>query len=118
MMNWAGKRVVILGAARQGIALTRYLLGKGAQVVLSDAKPASALDLEALPAARHSGTGASPTPGRFPRQNGSPVPRRCWGAGVPGFLGLSSCGFEFGVLDGVVCGREPPFSKAAVCHGA
>ncbi len=50
MMNWAGKRVVILGAARQGIALTRYLLGKGAQVVLSDAKPASALDLEALPA--------------------------------------------------------------------
>ncbi|MEO6062955.1 MAG: UDP-N-acetylmuramoyl-L-alanine--D-glutamate ligase [Thermoflexales bacterium] len=50
MTNWEGKRVVILGAARQGIALTRYLLGKGAQVVLSDAKPARALDLAGLPA--------------------------------------------------------------------
>ena len=50
MTNWAGKRVVILGAARQGIALTRYLLGQGAQVVLSDAKSAPALDLAALPA--------------------------------------------------------------------
>ena len=50
MMNWAGKRVVILGAARQGIALTRYLLGQGAHVVLSDAKPAGGLDLAALPA--------------------------------------------------------------------
>jgi len=50
MTNWDGKRVVILGAARQGIALTRYLLGKGAQVILSDAKPASALDLATLPA--------------------------------------------------------------------
>lgn len=50
MTNWAGKRVVILGAARQGIALTRYLLGQGAQVVLSDAKSADTLDLAALPA--------------------------------------------------------------------
>ena len=53
MTNWERKQVVILGAARQGLALTRYLLGKGARVVLSDAKPASALDLGGLPA--HSG---------------------------------------------------------------
>jgi UDP-N-acetylmuramoylalanine--D-glutamate ligase len=50
MTVWLGKRVVILGAARQGIALTRYLLSKGGQVVLSDARPASALDLTALTA--------------------------------------------------------------------
>jgi UDP-N-acetylmuramoylalanine--D-glutamate ligase len=50
MTDWTGKRVVILGAARQGIALSRYLLGKGAQVTLSDAKPAGELDLTRLPA--------------------------------------------------------------------
>ena len=50
MKRWAGKRVVILGAARQGIALTRYLLSKGAHVVLSDDKAAGGLDLTSLPA--------------------------------------------------------------------
>ena len=34
--RWSNMRVVILGAARQGIALTRYLLQQGACVVLSD----------------------------------------------------------------------------------
>lgn len=34
--DWQGKRVVILGAARQGIALARYLAEKGAWVVLND----------------------------------------------------------------------------------
>lgn len=52
MMDWERKRVLILGAARQGIALTRYLLAKGAQVTLSDAKAASGLDLKNLPDAR------------------------------------------------------------------
>ncbi len=45
MNAWSDKRVVILGAARQGLALTRYLLSQGAQVTLSDAKPAAELDL-------------------------------------------------------------------------
>ena len=36
-MDWRAQRVIILGAARQGIALARYLAGKGAAVVLSDA---------------------------------------------------------------------------------
>lgn len=35
---YAGRRVVILGAARQGKALTRWLVGQGARVVLSDAQ--------------------------------------------------------------------------------
>ncbi len=38
-MQWRGKRVVVLGAARQGVALARYLLQQGAFVVLSDLRP-------------------------------------------------------------------------------
>ena len=33
---WKGKRIVILGAARQGTALARYLVRHGAKVMLSD----------------------------------------------------------------------------------
>jgi UDP-N-acetylmuramoylalanine--D-glutamate ligase len=36
MQNWQGKRVVILGAARQGLALARYLARHGARVTLND----------------------------------------------------------------------------------
>jgi UDP-N-acetylmuramoylalanine--D-glutamate ligase len=41
---WQEKRVVIIGAARQGLALARYLARKGAQVTLTDLR--SAQDLE------------------------------------------------------------------------
>jgi len=36
MENWSGKRVLILGAARQGMALARYLIEQGALVTLND----------------------------------------------------------------------------------
>jgi UDP-N-acetylmuramoylalanine--D-glutamate ligase len=36
MEQWTGKRVVILGAARQGLALARWLAQHGAMVTLSD----------------------------------------------------------------------------------
>jgi UDP-N-acetylmuramoylalanine--D-glutamate ligase len=36
MTDWTGRRVIIIGAARQGIALTRYLVHHGARVVLTD----------------------------------------------------------------------------------
>ena len=36
MVNYQGKRVVILGAARQGLALARFLSSRGALVTLSD----------------------------------------------------------------------------------
>lgn len=42
-MNWEGLRVVVIGAARQGLALTRYLAREGAQVVLTDARSADQL---------------------------------------------------------------------------
>ncbi len=37
--DWDGKQVTILGAARQGVALARYLLRHGARVVLNDIRP-------------------------------------------------------------------------------
>lgn len=36
MRDWQGKRVIIIGAARQGTALARYLARSGAEVVLND----------------------------------------------------------------------------------
>jgi UDP-N-acetylmuramoylalanine--D-glutamate ligase len=44
MNDWSGQRVVILGAARQGLALARYLAEHGAQVVLNDRRPCEELD--------------------------------------------------------------------------
>lgn len=39
MTDWKGKRVLILGAARQGLALARWLVKHGADVTLSDRRP-------------------------------------------------------------------------------
>ncbi|HWQ04594.1 MAG TPA: UDP-N-acetylmuramoyl-L-alanine--D-glutamate ligase [Longilinea sp.] len=52
MTNWIGQRVLILGAARQGLALARYLVRQGAQVTLNDQRSA-----EQLPAARQAHVG-------------------------------------------------------------
>ncbi len=48
-MNWfdfEGKRIVILGLARQGLALARYFVRNGATVVISDAAAADRLQPE------------------------------------------------------------------------
>jgi UDP-N-acetylmuramoylalanine--D-glutamate ligase len=42
----AGKKVVVLGLARQGTALVRYLARKGSRITVSDLKPAEALQKE------------------------------------------------------------------------
>jgi UDP-N-acetylmuramoylalanine--D-glutamate ligase len=39
MANWKDKRVVMIGAARQGVALSRYLAQQGASVILNDRRP-------------------------------------------------------------------------------
>ena len=44
MTNWTGKRVLILGAARQGQALARWLARHGARVTLSDQRSESELE--------------------------------------------------------------------------
>ena len=43
MTQWQGKRVVMIGAARQGVALSRYLAEQGASVTLNDRRPEEAL---------------------------------------------------------------------------
>lgn len=43
MTRWEGKRVVMIGAARQGLALARYLAENGASVVLNDRRKEEAL---------------------------------------------------------------------------
>lgn len=43
--SYAGRRVLILGAARQGTALARWLVGQGACVTLSDMQPADRVNL-------------------------------------------------------------------------
>ncbi len=42
--NWKDVRVVIIGAARQGLALARYLAQRGARVTLTDQRPAAQLE--------------------------------------------------------------------------
>jgi UDP-N-acetylmuramoylalanine--D-glutamate ligase len=44
MRDWAGKRVLILGAARQGQALARWLAKHGARVTLSDKRSETELE--------------------------------------------------------------------------
>lgn len=41
--NYSGKKVIVIGAARQGLAISRYLAGKGAQVLLTDSRSADEL---------------------------------------------------------------------------
>lgn len=61
-MDFRGKRVVILGLARQGIALARYLVGQGARVTVSDAKPAEALGAGLAALAEYGRTNVSAPP--------------------------------------------------------
>jgi len=39
MTDWIGKRILIIGAARQGLALARWLAQHGARVTLNDLRP-------------------------------------------------------------------------------
>lgn len=48
MKNWTDKKVIVLGAARQGTALSRFLAEKGARVILTDLHGPETLSAEAL----------------------------------------------------------------------
>lgn len=43
LINWKGKKVTVLGLAREGAAATRYLVRQGAQVTVTDLKDSAAL---------------------------------------------------------------------------
>ena len=51
--NWTGTRVLILGAARQGLALARWLSLHGARVTLSDMRPEAELRVARESLAEH-----------------------------------------------------------------
>lgn len=44
--NYTGKKVIVIGAARQGLAISRFLSNRGANVVLTDSRPAADLAAE------------------------------------------------------------------------
>ena len=58
-MNVAGKKVLVLGAARSGIACAKFLAGRGATVGLNDSKSIENWSAEAL-ALRSEGVGCLP----------------------------------------------------------
>src|SRR5882724_3226407 len=58
-MNVAGKKVLVMGAARSGIACAKFLAARGATVALSDAQPLEKWRAEAL-ALKSEGVGILP----------------------------------------------------------
>lgn len=46
MRNWQNLRALVIGAARQGLALSRFLAGKGVRVILNDQRPPEQLQAE------------------------------------------------------------------------
>ena len=58
-METAGKKVLIIGAARSGIAAARFLVGQGAIVALNDQKPIDKWSAEAV-ALKDAGVGLLP----------------------------------------------------------
>jgi UDP-N-acetylmuramoylalanine--D-glutamate ligase len=59
MTEWQGKRVVIVGLARQGLALARYLAPRVCQLVLNDRRPAEEMQVVQESLADLSGVGGS-----------------------------------------------------------
>src|SRR5512142_3249905 len=83
MRDWTGKRVVILGAARQGLALARWLSGHQARVVLSDkrAEPEMAMAVSSL-----QGLGIQRALGGHPLELLDGADMLCLSGGVPATL--------------------------------
>jgi UDP-N-acetylmuramoylalanine--D-glutamate ligase len=48
-MNYCGKSILVAGAGRSGIAAARFLLARGARVILTDAKSRDSLEAEIAP---------------------------------------------------------------------
>src|SRR5690606_16931317 len=48
MKNYSGKKIVVMGVARQGQALARFFAKRGAQVVLTDTREAEQLSEELM----------------------------------------------------------------------
>ncbi len=94
-LNWRNKRVVILGAARQGLALARYLVRHGARVILNDRRTPDQLQNEISMMAS---TGVEWVPGGHPLSILEPRPDLlCISGGVP----LNNPLVQAAVADGI-----------------
>jgi len=81
--EWQGKRVLILGAARQGTALAHYLSGCGAQIVISDQRSAEQLKGARTALAAHNLTGIEWACGGHPLELLDHTDLVCPSGGVP-----------------------------------
>lgn len=80
-INWKNQRVVIIGAARQGLALARYLVRHGARVVLNDRRAPDQLQNEI---SQMASTGVEWVTGGHPLSIMEPRPDLlCISGGVP-----------------------------------
>jgi len=80
MKDWTGKRVLILGAARQGQALARWLTGHGAHVILNDQRP---LDQMRPAQAALGGVDVEWVPGGHPLELLDRIDLLCPSGGIP-----------------------------------
>jgi UDP-N-acetylmuramoylalanine--D-glutamate ligase len=94
MTDWNGRRVLILGAARQGVALARWLIRHGATVTLSDQRPEAE-----LASARESLSGLPIhwALGGHPLELLDQVDLLCLSGGVPTSLPIVSAALERGL---------------------
>jgi UDP-N-acetylmuramoylalanine--D-glutamate ligase len=85
MRNWERVKVVIIGVARQGIALARFLVSHGAQVTLNDKRPLEDLveAKSALQDLEHSGRTITWICGNHPSEILDGVDLVCVSGGVP-----------------------------------
>jgi UDP-N-acetylmuramoylalanine--D-glutamate ligase len=81
MINWKGKRAIVIGTARQGLALARYLSRHGARVLLNDRRTPDQMQDEISAMA---GTGVEWVLGSHPLEMLDPRPDLvCVSGGVP-----------------------------------
>lgn len=80
MSRWEGMRVLVLGAARQGLALARFLAEHGASVILNDHRPQEAFT-EAMKV--FSDLDITLVPGGHPIETLEGVDLLCLSGGVP-----------------------------------
>ena len=102
MINWQNKRVIIIGAARQGLALARYLARHGAQVVINDRRTPDQLqaEMKQLPSSAVEWiTGGHPLSIMEPRPD-----LLCISGGIP----LNNPLVEYALQNGIPLSNEAP----------
>jgi UDP-N-acetylmuramoylalanine--D-glutamate ligase len=115
LKDWNGRNVVVLGAARQGLALARYLALHGAQVVLNDQRHENEMESAITALADLQGRTAYPVRwvlGKHPLEILEEADLLCVSGGVPLTLPIVKHALERGVP---VTNDSQIFLEAAPC---